>query len=139
MRPSECVAKRCHMPNGRNYCYDENNDYLLILCECCGSNGVHECCSNGTDDLWTCNDCGPPPAKKRRILNDTITIDTVGSMPPLKVPSKKRRKTTGCIDDADINNNNQMKSLTESSITRPKIRLRKLSIRLTRLKNIPEK
>lgn len=130
MRPSECVAKRCNMSNGRNYCYDENHDYLLILCACCGSNGVHECCLSGTDD-FTCNDCGPPPAKKRRLLNDTIAIDTISSKPLLDVPSKKRRKTTGCIDNVDMNNNVQMKSST----TKPKYLLRGISIKLTRLEN----
>ena len=118
MRPNECMAKQCSMSNGRNYCYDENNEYLLILCVCCGSNGVHKCCLDGTKD-FICKDCGPAllptpkppaPAKKRRRLNETIGIDTLNSEPQ---PSKKRRKITKSIDKTDLNNNAQINSPTE--------------------------
>lgn len=136
MRPSECVAKpSCNMSKGRSYCYDKNNEYLLILCDCCGSSGVHKCCLIGTD-YFICNDCGSPPAKKRRILNDAIALDTVSSVPSLEVPSKKRRKTTKCIDNTDINNNVQIKSLTKTPTIRPKFQLREIRIKLTRLENI---
>lgn len=136
IRPNECVAQRCYMSNGRNHCYDENNEYLLILCTCCGSNGVHESCLIGTED-FICNDCRPPPpAKKRRRLNETIHMDTIYCEPQLEndeQPSNKRRKTIKSIEKTDTNNNVQMKSSTETSIISVK---RAISIKLIRLENI---
>lgn len=131
MRPSECVAKRCQMSHGRSYCYDEDNEYLLTLCTCCGSNGVHECCLNGTVD-FICNDCGPPPAKKRRIVSETIAMDVTKYDRQLEVSSMKRRKIAKCIDTADINNNVQI----STSTPKPKFVLRELSIKLVRLENV---
>lgn len=123
------------MSNGRNYCYDENNEYLLILCTCCGSNGVHECCLNETDD-FICNDCGPPPAKKRRNSNETIDMDTMYCETQLEVPSNKRRKIAKSIDEIDMNNNNAIKSPTKTVTSKQNLVLCEISIKLVRLENI---
>lgn len=114
MRPTECVAEQCNMSNGRNHCYDEHNEYLLVLCTCCGSTGVHECCFNGKND-FICNDCDPP-SKKRRKLDDSAD-DTIECSPQPASPSKKkRRKVAKPIDRTDMNNNGvQPNSSAETS------------------------
>lgn len=55
------------MQQGRQYCYDENNEYLLVVCEHCGSAGVHERCMQ-KKRRFLCDDCKlEPPRKKRKI------------------------------------------------------------------------
>lgn len=55
-RPSECVAKVCKCPNGRNYQVDtENHEHSFVFCEYCGSLAVHLDCLD--DDEFRCDDC----------------------------------------------------------------------------------
>lgn len=130
MRPSKCVAKRCGMSNGRDYCYNENNEYLLIVCTNCGSNGVHECCLNDKDD-FICNDCGPP-SNKRRKLNEANGIDTMYYEPQPKQSLKKRRKIAKPIYETDANNNVEMESSpkTSKSTSKPGFVLWEIRIKL---------
>lgn len=116
MRPKECVAAQCNMSNGRDYCYDENDGYLLELCTCCGSNGVHKCCLD-EGKKFTCNDC-EPPSKKRRRLNDDTNVNSIDTIicetQPVLQASNKRRKIIKPIDQTDMNNNVQPNSSSEA-------------------------
>lgn len=133
MRPKECVAEQCNVINGRNYCYDENNEYLLILCTCCGSNGVHECCLNGKED-FVCSVC-EPPSKKRRKINETIDVDTIQCEQQPELPSKKRRKIAKSIENTDMNNNLPLNVSSEASTSKTDFVLWEISIKLTPLDN----
>lgn len=65
-RPKKCVAENCELDKHQNI--DEENE--LVLCEYCGSNGVHESCL-GKSKHFICDDCKPLPSSKRqRTLNE---------------------------------------------------------------------
>lgn len=58
------------MPEGRQHYIDEDGEYLLIPCDICGAQAVHDdCLPEGHD--FICNDCElVQPSKKRKSSND---------------------------------------------------------------------
>lgn len=84
------------MKEGRYYCNDEDGEYLLVPCERCGSQAVHECCLHDEENEFICDDCDlAPPSKKQKSTNDQADI-FVDQMPDMnnniesKTPSKTK-------------------------------------------------
>jgi len=83
-RHSRCDEKRCLCPNGRST-NQEDTDWEIVLCEMCGSSGVHVACGQ-LDPVflrWKCETCSgvitplkaPKPLKPSKWLVDSDSDD----------------------------------------------------------------
>lgn len=89
IRPVECVAKSCKSRQGRMNYIDKKGEYLLVVCQCCGSKGVHKCCLKRKSE-FLCDDCDFKPISKKRKLTED------------------RDDSVSIHNDIDMNNNVQM-------------------------------
>lgn len=89
MRPVECVAESCKSRQGRMNYIDKKGEYSLVVCQCCGSKGVHKCCLKRKSE-FLCDDCDFKPISKKRKL------------------TKDRDASVSIHNDIDMNNNVQM-------------------------------
>ncbi|XP_065209618.1 pineapple eye protein-like [Planococcus citri] len=91
-RYSRCDAVQCMCPNGRNFS-EAGNDYEIILCSFCGSQGIHNKCGEDYFDekgQWTCTSC-VSIVKSRTSGVDSSTSTSVNVEDP--GPSSTSEKT----------------------------------------------
>ncbi|XP_075555886.1 uncharacterized protein LOC142588226 isoform X1 [Dermacentor variabilis] len=55
-RYQHCDAPRCSCPLGRSH-HQEDGRWRMVVCDSCGSQGVHASCGNVAGTHWICADC----------------------------------------------------------------------------------
>uniref|UniRef100_A0A224YVN5 PHD finger protein n=1 Tax=Rhipicephalus zambeziensis TaxID=60191 RepID=A0A224YVN5_9ACAR len=60
-RYQHCDAPRCSCPLGRSH-HQEDGRWKMVVCDSCGSQGVHASCGNVGGSHWICTEC-------RQIIN----------------------------------------------------------------------
>jgi hypothetical protein len=58
-RHSRCDVEFCLCNNGRHFSDENSNNWKIILCNTCGSQGVHMSCAliTNQNDIWVCGEC----------------------------------------------------------------------------------
>lgn len=108
-RYQHCDAPRCSCPLGRSH-HQEDSRWRMVVCDSCGSQGVHASCGNVAGTHWVCADCRqiitrvPGPAQqpsssrieKRPPQHEVIEIDSDDDddVPPQQL--SERKKPSGC-------------------------------------------
>lgn len=109
-RYQRCDAPRCRCPFGRDK-HQESGRWKMVVCDSCGSQGVHASCGNVGGTRWICTECRqiitrvPSAAQqpsnsrseKHPPQHEVIEIDSDEDDTPQQQPRLSERKTpNGC-------------------------------------------
>lgn len=106
--PTVCIAQNCQSHHGRSKYIDDDGEYLLVVCDSCGSKGVHESCLRGKE-VFLCDDCDLQPPAKRRKLNECDVSSICRSV-------DKNNNTQINLNDAGLQKTNQNTMSTVTSV-----------------------
>lgn len=79
-RHSRCDVEICLCNNGRQFSDENSNNWKIILCNTCGSQGVHMSCAliTNQNDIWVCGECKAleERAKKRNQCTNEVVLES---------------------------------------------------------------
>ncbi|XP_075226269.1 uncharacterized protein LOC142327269 isoform X2 [Lycorma delicatula] len=101
-RHNRCDAKKCICPYGRKY--KQTSKWHLILCQMCGSQGIHHTCQTKRSKKWQCDICYTALINGERESNcDGVdTLHVVSSVPGSSQVNRQSLRKSGPDSSVDV-------------------------------------